>query len=82
MKKYTNLQIQKQLKQNKIIFCKSIIYKTQSYNKKKYKIKKRSFKVHDHHLRENFKKYYLRRSTSKKLYDATPEAQPRGHDGA
>ena len=35
--KCTNLQIQKQLKQNEMNFCKDIIYTTQNYDKDQYK---------------------------------------------
>ena len=66
--KCTNLQIQKQLKQNEMNFCKDIIYTIQNYDKNQYKKKKykkynlQNFKIY------NKNGYFLRKSSARKPY--------------
>ena len=63
--KCTNIQIQKQLKQNEMSFCKNVIYTTQSYDKEK---PKKKFKKRPYYQPYNNRRYYLRRSSAKKPY--------------
>ncbi|WMV43464.1 hypothetical protein MTR67_036849, partial [Solanum verrucosum] len=66
--KCTNIQIQKQLKQNEMSFCKNVMYTTQSYDKGQNKPKKRYKKYKPYYNKQYNKKYYLRKSSARKPY--------------
>ncbi|WMV29160.1 hypothetical protein MTR67_022545, partial [Solanum verrucosum] len=66
--KCTNIQIQKQLKQNEMSFCKNVMYTTQSYDKGQNKPKKRYKKYKPYYNQQYNKKYYLRKSSARKPY--------------